>query len=173
MDLYLAENDYRFVEHPLIDPVFLSIAKDAGILVLNGIGVSIGTDIYKKFKDVLRKIVKKQFLAEKTTIKIEGPTNGYAVLEFGTVRPAFYIQKPWKLLMTNNLIIRYVGPERGLIREELAPSFLIDDNVIFKQVSERSKDLGLYQIHTPIWVGDPKMNPYGGHSPQDNVIKFG
>lgn len=156
-----------------VDPNFVSLVVD----IMRDIGVGVAAGAGKDIYDKLKKLVIEHFqqrqksqTKNQKTIYIEGPRSGVAILEFGNVRPLFHVQKGHRVVISN-LTIRYSGKTANLIREESGPSFF-PINVRFIRVHRRSTQPGLYQIRSPLWIGEPKENPYDQRWKGGDVITF-
>lgn len=166
---YLEEADFRFCSATVpIDPAFIRLVEE----VMGGWAAGRSLDfVYARIK---KRLVARLSSAHSglKVVRMVGPKpeSGRAILDFGSVRPAFHIQEGHRLVLSD-VTIRYVGSPLGLVKEDIAPSF-VPIRVEFTQVSRRRNTSGLYQIHTPIWVGSPDQNPYDQRSRGGPVLVF-
>jgi hypothetical protein len=166
---YLGETDFRFCSATVpVDPAFVQFVES--LLGAWAVGKSLDY-VYDRVKKPLVARLSRSHSGFKV-IRMVGPKpeSGRAILEIGSVRPAFHIQHGHKLVISD-VTIRYVGSPLGLVKEDVAPSF-VPVQVEFTQVRRRSSTIGLYQIHTPIWVGSPEQNPYDQRSHGGPVLVF-
>ncbi len=166
---YLGETDFRFCSATVpVDPAFVPYVE--GFISAWAVGKSLDY-VYDRVKKRLVDGLTRSHSGSRV-IRLVGPNpeSGRAMLEVGSVRPAFHIQHGYKLVLSD-VTIRYVDSPLGLVMEDVAPSF-VPVRVEFTQVKRRSSTIGLYQIHTPIWVGSPDQNPYDQRSHGGRVLVF-
>jgi hypothetical protein len=172
VDRYLGEYDRRYVEGAVpVDPEFIQ-AVEWGLSAIGGWALGKALDpVYDRVKKrVIARFAQRKGAAKDIRIVGPHPAKGVAILEFGSVRPAFHIQKGHRLILSD-VIIRYVGAPTGLIKEDVAPSF-IPTRVSFVQAKNRSRGVGLYHINCPIWVGAKGENPYDMRDRGGSVVVY-
>lgn len=97
-------------------------------------------------------------------IVIEGEGQPSPIIDICDSRPLFHIQRGY-ILILKNLRILFRGNSNGIFLEATGPAFFYEPESVQMtpvEICNEKPDEGVFILQHPIWIGDPKRDPYSG-----------